>query len=105
MEKIIYNVTVKISESVELEWLDWMKKVHIPDVMDTACFESAQIQRIIKQDDDGGHSYAIQYLCPSMKILHGYQVHHAQRLQKEHNEKFEGHYAAFRTLMQLIETY
>ncbi len=105
MEKIVYNVTVKIADSVESDWIKWMEKVHIPAVMETACFESAQFQKILRQDDDGGNSYAIQYLCPSMKTLHGYQVHHAQRLQKEHHEKFEGHYVAFRTLMEVKRFY
>ena len=33
--RILYNVTVSIDKDVEKEWLEWMKKVHIPDVMRT----------------------------------------------------------------------
>ena len=105
MEKIVYNVTVKISTSMEEDWLTWMTKTHIPDVMRTHCFEKAQIQRILKEDDDGGHSYAIQYLCKSMKDLHRYQVQYAAELQQEHTERYQGHFAAFRTLMEVIYTY
>jgi hypothetical protein len=42
---ILYNVTVSIDESVEKEWLQWMKEVHIPDVMNTGLFVSSKICR------------------------------------------------------------
>ena len=35
---IVYNVTVNIDADVQERWIEWMKEVHIPDVMATGLF-------------------------------------------------------------------
>lgn len=99
---IVYNVTLKAEHDIHEEWLDWMKTVHIPDVMATGCFLSYKICRLLKQDEDGV-TYAIQYYCESTKVLHQYQVKHAAKLQKEHIDKFGERVLAFRTLMEVLD--
>lgn len=99
--KIIYNVTIQVEKDTVEEWLNWMNEVHIPDVMATKMFESYQVSRIIKDEPDGV-SFAVQYVCQDMKTLHQYQIHHAQKLQADVKEKFEGKYVAFRTLMEIV---
>ena len=102
MSKIIYSVTVKIENDTEADWLQWMKDVHIPEVMATGYFIENRISRVIGEDDDGT-SYNIQYLCPSMKDLHMYQVNCAPSLQKDHTERYKDKFVAFRTLLETIE--
>tara|TARA_B110000046_G_scaffold44225_3_gene49246 strand:- start:25434 stop:25733 length:300 start_codon:yes stop_codon:yes gene_type:complete len=96
---IIYNVTVKIDHSVHQEWLDWMKNNHIQDVIKTGHFVDYKICKILI-DDEEGVNYSIQYRCNTMKDLHIYQVHDAVKLQKEHTDKFDGKFVAFRTLLE-----
>lgn len=98
---IIYNVTVIIEEAVEQEWLEWMKESHIPDVMKTGYFLDNRICRILAEAE-GGISYAVQYTCANMKDLEDYQENHAPALQKEHTDKYNGKFAAFRTLLEVI---
>lgn len=98
---IIYNVTVVIEDSVEQEWLRWMKEVHIPDVMTTGYFLDNKICKILAESE-GGISYAVQYTCKNLKDLEDYQRIHAPRLQKEHSAKYEGQFAAFRTLLEVV---
>lgn len=99
--KIIYNVTIQIEKDIAEDWLGWMKEVHIPDVMATGMFESFQISRIIK-DSPEGINYAVQYICQDMKTLHQYQIKHAQKLQADHTERYQGKFVAFRTLMEIV---
>lgn len=100
---IIYSVTVAIDEGVHDDWLKWMKEDHIPKVMDTGHFNEYRIMRVIShQTEDEGISYNIQYECDSMAELHQYQVSKAPALQKEHAERFEGKFAAFRTLLEKV---
>ena len=99
--KIIYNVTIQIEKDVAEEWLNWMKEVHVPDVMATKMFESYQISRIIK-DQPEGISYAVQYVCKDMKTLHHYQVNFAQKLQAQHTDRYKEKFVAFRTLMEIV---
>ena len=64
--KILYNVTIKISTDLHIEWLEWMKRVHIPEVMATGCFESYRITRILGDDDEHGVGFAVQYVSADM---------------------------------------
>ena len=99
---IIYNVTVKINNDVHDDWLNWMKNVHIPDVMKTTLFTSHQLARVLGQDDEDGTTYAIQYTCENMKTLQMYSSRFAPTLQKEHHQRYEGKYVAFRTLLEIV---
>ena len=98
---ILYNVTVKILNEVKDDWLNWMKTVHLPDVMNTGLFIENKICRIIEEDPDGT-TYAIQYFCKDMDTFLKYQAEHAKELQKEHTQRYDGKYVAFRTLMEVI---
>ena len=101
---IVYNVTVSVEESVQSEWLNWMKTEHIPEVMACGIFIKAQINRIILQTDSD-NTFAIAYTCSSMKQLHQYQIKFAPELQKKHNDKFGKKAVAFRTLMEIIKEF
>lgn len=101
---ILYNVTVNIDNSVQLEWLDWMKTTHIPEVMSTGCFTKNLVCKI-NAESDGGTSYSIQYFCNSQADLDRYLNNHAAKLQQEHATKYQGKFAAFRTLLDVIHTH
>lgn len=100
---IIYNVTVNIENSAHDEWLEWMKNVHIPDVMNTGKFISSRMLRIIGDDDSGGKTYSIQYACNSLSDFQSYEHDHAQALRAEHTAKFKDKFVAFRTLLESVD--
>ena len=102
---IIYNVTVKVDVDIHSEWLAWMRKQHIQDVVNTNYFKSCRLSRLLGQNEEDGITYSIQYLSPSMKDLHHYQAHFAPKLQQEHIEKFGNKAIAFRTMMELVEEF
>jgi len=98
----IYNVTVNIADEAQNEWLKWMKEIHIPDVMKTGCFIDSQILKVLYVEDEG-HTYSIQYKFLEMVDIEKYQKEFAPKLQEEHKKKFDGKYAAFRTLLQIVD--
>jgi len=101
---ILYNVTIKISEDVHAQWIDWMQTKHIPDVMKTGLFLEKKLLRIMNHDQDGGgFTYAIQYLCKNINDYNIYQDKYAAKLQAEHSNKFKDKFVAYRTLMKAIE--
>jgi hypothetical protein len=101
---ILYNVTVSIDPEIAEEWLVWMRSKHIPDVMGTGCFLESRISRV-HGEEEGGMTYAITYLAPSQEVLDDYQNNHAYNLQKEHGERYNGRFAAFRTMLSVIEEF
>ena len=101
-DMIIYNVTVSIENSVAEEWLQWMKEVHIPEVMATTYFIKNQIARVMEDEDNGGKTYAIQYTARNMEDLLEYQRDFAPALQAKHSERYANQYVSFRTVLEII---
>lgn len=101
---ILYNVTVSIDPAVENEWLQWMRETHIPDVLRTNCFIESRISRV-HGEEQGGCTYAISYVAPTREKYDEYLANHAEGLQKEHSQKYDGRFAAFRTLLSIVEEF
>ncbi len=101
---ILYNVTVSIDKAVHLSWLDWMRTTHIPDVMNTGCFRECRISRV-HGEEEGGMTFAISYVAPTQEDFDNYQGNHAEELQQQHATKFNGKFAAFRTMLTIIEEF
>lgn len=101
---ILYNVTVSIDPSVEEDWLSWMRSTHIPDVMATGCFLESRICRV-HGEEEGGLTYAIGYISPTQEKYDEYISQYASTLQEEHSSKFDGRFAAFRTILTVIEEF
>lgn len=98
----IYNVTVSIDESVHDEWLKWMREKHIPDVMNTGCFIDNKLVRVLKEENDG-LTYSFQYTFKDMATIERYQKDFAPGLQADVKKHYDGKFAAFRTLLEIIE--
>lgn len=99
---IVYNVTVNIDESVHEEWLQWMKTVHMPDVMRTGYFTDCRILRVLVEEEMGGKTYSIQYTCPGMEQFNKYEELFAPALRAEHTQRYDGKFVAFRTLLEVV---
>ena len=100
---IIYNVTVNIEDSIHTEWLNWMKTVHIIDTMATGYFIDNRMAKVLStQEDETGHTYAIQYTCNSMDDLNEYQEKCSDPLQEAHGNRYKGKFVAFRTLLEVV---
>lgn len=102
---IIYSVTINIDESVESEWVQWMKKVHIPEVMNTGKFISCRFSKLTSHKEEGSANYSAQYTCHAKQDLEDYQRNYAQQLQQKSLEKFADKMHAFRTELEVIEDF
>jgi hypothetical protein len=101
---ILYNVTISIDPVIEHDWLRWMREVHIPMVMEVGGFIESRLCRV-HGEEEGGLTYAIGYLAPSKEHLDKYQENFAPKMQQEHMNKFSGRFAAFRTLLTVVEEF
>ena len=55
----------KVHESIHSPWLQWLKEVHVPEVLATNCFTKATIAKLLEIDDSEEPAYAVQYLAES----------------------------------------
>lgn len=104
MAKVIYNVTLSVSEEVHERWLAWMKGSHIPDVLGTGCFEWAKLLRV-HAFEQGGLTYAVMYCASSMQEYEHYTSTHSSRLQAEHESLYKETVVAFRTMLEVLQEF
>ena len=100
---IIYNVTIKVEESIADAWLQWLLNEHIPDVMKTGCFSSHKVVRLLEVDESEGPTYAIQYNADSKADYNRYIELYAADLRQKSFDKWGNRFIAFRSVMQVVQ--
>jgi hypothetical protein len=101
--QIIYNVTSHVEHSIEQEWLNWMKNVHIPEVIQTGLFLEYKLLKLVSEESEGGTSYAVQYLLNDVKDFLNYSENYAPALRQKALDKYGEKVIAFRTLLEVIK--
>ncbi len=98
----IYNVTIKVQESIKEEWLSWLKEEHIPEVINTGCFTKATILQLLEVDNSDGPTYAIQYQAESKALYNRYIESFAGTMRQRSVDKWGDKFIAFRSVMQVV---
>ena len=99
---LIYNVTIQVNRSIATQWLQWMKQEHIPEVMQTGCFEKFQMVKVLGTDESEGLTYAVQYYASTQELLDRYLQEHTSMLRQKSFEKWGDLFIAFRTIMEVV---
>ncbi len=98
----IYNVTIKVHDSIKEEWLSWLQKEHIPEVIQTGCFTEALVLRLLETDDTEGPTYAVQYKADSKALYNRYIEKYAGLMRQKSFDKWGDQFIAFRSMMQVV---
>ena len=98
---IIYSVTIAIQPSIGSDWVEWMNKVHVPDVLKTGYFSDCRFHKVLASEGDEV-TYVLQYRCRSLAEYHRYRDEFAPALQKEHSDRFAGKFRGSRQLLEEV---
>ena len=98
---IIYSVTITIDPAIEQEWLDWMQRVHVPDVLRTGCFTDCHIHKVLEVEGDEP-VYVLQYRCASFDDYQRYRTQFAPALQQDHTARYAGRFRGSRQILQEV---
>src|SRR3982074_1328623 len=98
---IIYSVTIDIQAAIESEWVDWMNKIHVPDVLRTGGFSERRFYRVLGSEGDE-LTYVLQYRCRALEEYHRSRDTFAPALQKQHTDRFSGRFRGSRQLLEEI---
>ncbi len=99
---LIYNVTTNIEDSIHDEWLRWMRKTHIPDVLATGKFLNAKMTRVLVEEEMGGTTYSVQFTVLNRETLQRYYEEEAPRLRDDAHRLFKGKFVSFRTELEIV---
>lgn len=100
---IIYSETTAVAESVEQNWLEFMKKVQIPALMETGLFLDFRFVRI-PESEGVDRSYNLQLRCENSEKFNEFKAFHENKFKQEVAKKFQGNYGSFQSMLeQLID--
>ena len=94
-----FDPYIQLKKSLEI------KKIYLntPDVNfgKNIDFVENKICRVLNVDDEGA-TFSVQYTFETIEEIEAYQKNHAPRLQADHSKRYEGKYAAFRTVLEIL---
>ena len=96
---ILYNVTLAVDDSVHDQWMEWMIKEHIPEVMATNKFVDFKAFKVLLEKE-GSITYSIQYFADNLTQVQLYLAQDAHGLEAKHLAKFGDSVVAFRTVLE-----
>jgi hypothetical protein len=98
----VFTVRVEVEKSHAEQWHDYMTSKHIMDVLDTGCFEKAELERVMS-DNEETSQFASRYYFKTMDMYNHYLKEFAPHLRTEHNELFGDKVKAERTVSEIKE--
>ena len=98
---IIYSITFAIDESIEKDWVQYMKSIYIPILMNRGYFTEFQHTRIIPEQGLD-LAFNIQLTCESTETLTRYINEKKEKDDMKLQQKYNGKFASFFTKLEKI---
>jgi hypothetical protein len=99
---LIFNETIIIEEAHYIEWLNWMKNVHIPAIMATGYFDSYRVLNVVDSPNEGVTS-CVQYHSANAENFNKFYEEHFNKFQTIHQQRYENKFVLYNTLMEVID--
>lgn len=99
---VLYNVTVKVDHEIHIDWIQWLREEHIPEVMGTGKFKESKLFKIMTDTEEDGVTYSVQYFAESMTDYFDYINDHANEMRRKGKEKWGEKFVAFRTVLKEV---
>ena len=101
---MLYIVYITVAASHVDAWVDWMRDVHIPEVLDTECFDSATFVRDLEAETPE-RSFRISYRAISPEMFDRYQSEFGPALRDDHVARFGDVTSARRELLPILASF
>jgi len=99
---ILYNLTIKIDQTIKEDWLVWMQNTFIPLALEDGLFTAHKLCRLLDLEEKDGITYALQLFCQNKKQLDAFRNGHEQHLQLTLVQQFPNKLIFFPTAMEIL---
>jgi hypothetical protein len=97
---LIHNITYNIEKELENDFLDWIKNVHVQNVMITGFPKSFKIMRLLTEIDNGGATFSVQYKFDSIEGFEVFENEYFDDLNAAVDKRYRGKYVFFPSLLE-----
>lgn len=102
---IIYRVNVAVDKDIAEDWQEWMREHHVPDVIRTGFFDSAEMFRVKQDKTQDRQAFVFEYRTSSWERYQQYSDQAAPTLQKDHTDRYQGKFTASRELLEHVASF
>ncbi len=99
----IYNITLKIDNDIEAEWLLWQKEIHIPDILNTGLFYDYRFFKLLEQDEPDGKTFIIQFYAEDKTLCEIYLSQYSGKFEEKSLHKWDGKFVVFQSLLESVQ--
>ena len=99
---ILYNVTNHVAPEIESQWLEWLNKTHLPEMMANGVFTSALVLRVYDGFEAAEKVYAIQYSANNHDDLDRFLKENKQKLKLQSLKLFGKNVLQFSTQLEVL---
>lgn len=98
-KNMLYIVHVQINRTHAQSWHEWMTNTHIPELLETDCFDWAVMSRVEDEDTDKALGYRFTYKAKDADALDRYQRDFATALKADHTARYGEYVTASRDIL------
>lgn len=99
---LIYNTSYHFEETLEQNFIIWLKEVHVPAVLEEGTLKNPRICKILSHQQDGDVSYTLQWEVENSTVLHRWHIKQGDFAVNEIKKIFDDKVMFFETLMRVI---
>lgn len=99
---IIINQTFNVEPSVMADWVQWLRKVYVPEVMATGYFTDNRIMRLLTEDEENGNTFAVQFTMPSATYVNVSDNDFMHKFELMASQNFGDKVLFFRTVLEVM---
>ncbi len=100
---IIYNTTFHADNVIAADCLAYLKSTYIPIAIKNGLLQKPALRRLMREDDDGTTSYALQFHVDHREALDTWMQKEGRILQRRLTQRFGHQLVGFSTLLEEIE--
>lgn len=97
---IVNNITINIEKQLEQEWLAWITKDIIPQVLDSALIKGHSRLKLLNEVEGQGVTYSFQFHYNNLEDYQASNPSPAIFLYQLHYELYKDRFVLFETLLQ-----
>jgi hypothetical protein len=97
----VCNISFQVEPATEMQWLEWMKTVFIPSMMDLNCFGEYKFYSL-EVDATQAPTYTLQLFCNSKETMELYRLQHAATQISQLHTTWGEQYFHFSSYMQIV---
>lgn len=99
---LVYNVTTQMDEAVHIDYLQWVRNVLAPAMMETGCFLNFKILRLLEPDSSPAVTLAIQYELDGIGSFDDFQVNFMAEMQQLAAQQWGDQVNSFSSLLEML---